>query len=200
MAAEAPRAMLYATGNVSVNGSSITRSATVLDGDVIQTKSDSAVTLANNGSSVLVPGNSSVVYSSDSVSIASGAASIKTSRGMSAHIGSMTISPAGNSAHFRVVQNGKNVEVAALEGTLSITNGAKSVSLDAGKSMTMAMNQDPATPAPPAPSQGGAGAGGGGGGGLGAHVGLIIGLSAVAVAGIAAAVAVNAKNASPTTP
>lgn len=149
-AAEAPSAMLYATGNVSVNGSAVIRSEAVFNGDVIQTKSDSAVTVANNGSSILVPGNSSVVFGNGSVSISSGSAAIKTTQGMSAHVGGMTITPAGNAARYRVAQSGNTVQVASLEGRVSITNGAKNFSLDAGKSMElplMARNQDPQQPA-----------------------------------------------------
>jgi hypothetical protein len=184
VAAEAPRAMLYATGNVSVNGNSVSRSAAIFEGDVITTKTDSAVTLANNGSSVVVPGNSSVVYRSDSLNIGSGSAAIKTTKGMSAHVGNLTISPVGDSAQFRVLQNGKNVEIAALEGNIAITGGAKNLAISAGHTANLQL-----LAVDPAPQGGSQNANS-----VSSQTGLFIGIAAVIATAIATAIAITARN------
>lgn len=155
LSAAAPGAMLYATGNVQVNGSAVTRSQAVFSGDRIETAGGSGVTLASNGSSVIVDGNSSVTFSNNSLSLTSGTMAIKTAQGMTARVGNLLVSPANGTARFKLAQSGHMINVFAMEGGLKISDGNQSIDLAAGKALTASST-----------AQGGA-SGGGGGGGLG---------------------------------
>jgi len=130
-------AMLFATGKVNVNGIGVPRSTNVLEGDVIETASDGTVTVAGNGTSVLVQNNSMVIYSRQGMSLANGSLSVKTSEGMIARVGSLSIQPVNGAARYRVAQNGGNVQVDVLEGNVTMSEGGKSVNLASGRSATM---------------------------------------------------------------
>lgn len=186
LSAAAPGAMLYATGNVQVNGNAVTRSQAVFSGDRIETAGGSGVTLASNGSSVIVDGNSSVMFSNNSLSLTSGTIAIKTAQGMSARVGNLLVSPANGTARFKLAQSGNMINVFAMEGGLKISDGSKSIDLAAGKALTTS-----------SAAQGG-GTGGGGGGGVSGVVWVTV-IVATIVGGIITYV-VTRKPASPNVP
>ncbi|HYN14747.1 MAG TPA: hypothetical protein VES66_03040 [Terriglobales bacterium] len=135
--ADATRAMLNATGNVSVNGSPIERATAIFPGDKVQTGPNSMATLTNEGSSVTVPGNSSLVFSRSFVNVLCGTALVSTSRGMSVRVSNLLVQPArGTQARFQITQNEGQLQIIAREGTLAIDNGATTSSLQAGRMLT----------------------------------------------------------------
>ena len=81
LTAESRGAMVFANGNVNVNGNKVGRSVSVFKGDTVETAKDSQVTLALNGSTVSLPANSGIRYSDNQViDIGCGAAAVKTSQ------------------------------------------------------------------------------------------------------------------------
>ena len=137
--ADVNAAMLYAKGRVTVNGSAAPNSQAVFAGDQIRTGKDSVVTIALQGSNVTVMANSGVVLGENSITVGEGRAVVITSRGMVASVGGLRISPAaGQKARFEVVQLDRRVQVSALEGRLSISDGKQTTMLDAGKQLTTA--------------------------------------------------------------
>ena len=134
---EAMSAMLNATGSVTVNGSPIERATAIFSGDKVQTGANSIATLTNEGSSVTVPGNSSLVFSKSFVNVLCGTALVTTSRGMSVRVSNLLVQPArGAQARFQITQNEGQLQVIAREGTLAIDNGATTSSLQAGRMLT----------------------------------------------------------------
>jgi len=135
--ADATSAMLSGTGNVSVNGSPIERATAIFPGDKVQTGPNSIATLTSEGSSVTLPGNSSLVFSRSFVNVLCGTAVVATSRGMSVRVSNLLVQPArGAQARFQITQNEGQLQIIAREGTLAIDNGASTSSLQAGRMLT----------------------------------------------------------------
>jgi hypothetical protein len=135
--AYATAAMLRASGNVAVNGSPIEQATAIFPGDKVQTAANSIATLTNEGSSVTVPGNSSLVFSRSFVNVLCGTALVSTRRGMSVRVSNLLVQPArGAPARFQVTQNEGQLQIIAREGTLAIDNGATSSSLAPGRMLT----------------------------------------------------------------
>jgi len=135
--ADATSAMLNATGNVSVNGSPIERATAIFPGDKVQTGPNSIATLTSEGSSVTVPGNSSLVFSRSFVNVLCGTALIATSRGMSVRVSHLLVQPVrGAQARFQITQSEGQLQIIAREGTLAIDNGSTTSALQAGRMLT----------------------------------------------------------------
>jgi hypothetical protein len=135
--ADVPSAVLYANGNVNVNGKKVVRSTSVFDGDSIQTAADGGSVVTLNGSSVSLPGGSRVVFAKNGIQVLAGGVSIKTSQRMTASVGGYQILPEELDSQFQVLQTGKKVQIAAVRGKLAVQSGATMLSLAAGKSMTL---------------------------------------------------------------
>jgi len=135
--ADATSAMLSATGNVSVNGSPIERATAIFPGDRVKTGPNSIATLTNEGSSVTVSGNSSLVFSKSFVNVLCGTALVSTSRGMSVRVSNLLVQPArGTQARFQITQDEGQLQIIAREGTLAVDNGATTSSLQPGRMLT----------------------------------------------------------------
>ena len=135
--ADATSAMLNATGYVSVNGSPIERATAIFPGDKVQTGPNSIATLTSEGSSVTVPGNSSLVFSRSFVNVLCGTALVATSRGMSVRVSHLLVQPArGAQSRFEITQSEGQLQIIAREGTLAIDNGATTSALQAGRMLT----------------------------------------------------------------
>jgi hypothetical protein len=135
--ADATSAMLNATGYVSVNDSPVERATAIFPGDKVKTGPNSMATLTNEGSSVTVPGNSSLVFSKSFVNVLCGTALVSTSRGMSVRVSNLLVQPArGAQTRFQITQNEGQLQIIAREGTLAIDNGSTTSSLQAGRMLT----------------------------------------------------------------
>jgi hypothetical protein len=184
--ASAAAATLHGNGGVSVNGNPVMPTTTVFGGDQIATAPNAAANLTMNGSSVLVGQNSSLVYNGQGVNFTSGSATLQTTQGMAAQFHSVTITPNQPLAKFKLQQKGNTLNVAALEGNLSIAKGTSSFALPAGKSMDINLDEPPQGGNIPSSST--------------ISGGLIAGLGAVAAAAITGIVAVSQKPVSPSGP
>jgi hypothetical protein len=67
-------------------------------------------------------------------------------------LGNLAVSPAESSANFRLQQDGRTLVLAALSGSLNVTDGVNSAVLPAGQMMTRAAMDDQ-EPAPPTPNR-----------------------------------------------
>jgi len=152
--AERPSAMLYATGTVTLNGMPAAKSMSVFAGDRIDTADASVVSVNRSGFSLVVDPNSSVEYQSNGFTILKGKASARTSNGMSAHAGPLSMIPKGNSALFDVIDDGKTVLVASREGTLTLTDGMETATLEPGYTAKMSLDPQDQGPKPAATTRG----------------------------------------------
>jgi len=138
MMADATSAMLIGSGGVSVNGSPIGRATAVFPGDKVQTGPNAMATLTSEGSSVTVPGNSSLVFTKNFVNVLCGTAVVATTRGLPVRVSHMLVQPArGTQSRFQVTQKEGQLEIIAREGTLAIDNGSSTSALQAGRMLTV---------------------------------------------------------------
>src|SRR5271169_4993967 len=107
-------AMLYTNGDAWLNGSQVPKSAAVFSGDMLQTRTDSTASIQASGSNVMVLADSLVKYEGPAVEIEHGAVRVTTSSGLAAHVGEVTVKPAGNTwTEFQVKDVDGRVEIAA---------------------------------------------------------------------------------------
>ena len=132
--------MLRSSGGVSVNGAPVTPVTTVFSGDRIETAPQAGGNLTVGGSSLSLSENSSLLFTTQGMDFQCGGGTIQTSQGLAARFGRTTIKPAKDAARYRVQQNGASLQVTALDGDLSLTEGAREFNLPAGKSATVAYN------------------------------------------------------------
>ena len=139
--ADATSAMLNASGSVMLNGSPVEQSTAIFPGDRVQTGPDSLATLTNEGSSVTMPGNSSLVFSRTFVNVLCGTAMVSTTHGMPVRVSKLLVQPArGAQTRFQVTQNEGQLQIIAREGTLAIDDGGKTSSLQPGRMLTASAN------------------------------------------------------------
>jgi hypothetical protein len=149
--AETGNTMLYASGNVTLNGTEVTRSASVTPGDKIETAGSTATTLSQDGSKVTVNPYSAIRYESPGVNVVRGTAAINTSDGMPAKAAQVTVAPKDKAASYEIARLNNQVVITSRTGALMITEAGKTTELEAGGSSARAADPTPApAPAPQA--------------------------------------------------
>ena len=134
-------AMLHAHGNVQVNGTNVGDSTSILAGDRLDTGASSAVSINRAGSSVVVNPNSSVKYEKSSVEIISGSARVSTSKGMSAQVGPIAVTPQGGTAKFDVLRLDNGVLVESHDGFVTLNGGGHTITVGPGSNASLALGQ-----------------------------------------------------------
>lgn len=133
--ADVNAALLQAQGEVRHNGATVEQTSALLEGDHLETGSDSAAAITASGSTVMVPANSSVIYRENGIDVLCGTAIVTTSAGMNARVSNFTVEPASSSARFQLRQSPEGLQVVAVQGTLAINDGQHSLTLEPGKAM-----------------------------------------------------------------
>jgi hypothetical protein len=136
--AAAAAGMLRSNGGVSVNGSAVSTVTTVFAGDRIETAPKAGGNVTVGSSSVLLNENSSLLFNGQSMDFQCGGGTIQTSQGLAARYGRTTVKPVKDSARYRVQQTGASVQISALDGDLSLTDGSREFTVEAGKSANLA--------------------------------------------------------------
>jgi hypothetical protein len=138
VAADSGAAMLYADGAAWLNGSHVPKSSAIFAGDLVQTRSDSAVNIHAPGSSVTVLGDSLVQFEGASLKVEHGGVFVSTSKGMATTAGEVRVVPASNAAwtEFNVTDTDGTVRIAARKGDLTITDDNGSQTLAQGQETT----------------------------------------------------------------
>jgi len=139
LSAQTGGAMLYANGNVKVNGQAAGDSTSVFSGDRVDVTESSAGSINRSGSSVVVSPNSSIQYDPASVEVIQGSARVSTSKGMSARAGQILVSPKDSEAKFDVVRTDNKVVVVSREGALTVRDGDHTVVVQSGASTEFAL-------------------------------------------------------------
>jgi len=147
--AETGNTVVYASGNVTLNGTEVARSATVTPGAKIETAGATATAVSQDGSKVTVNPYSAVRYGTEVVSVDRGTAAISTTDGMSAKAAQITVSPKDKTATYEIARMDNNVVITSHTGALMITEAGTTTELEAGSSSSRAADPTPA-PAPQA--------------------------------------------------
>jgi hypothetical protein len=149
--AETSNTMLYASGNVTLNGTEVARSASVNTGDKIETAGATATAVNQDGSKVTVTPYSAIRYESAGVSVVRGTASISTTDGMAAHAAQITVAPKDKTATYEIARMDNNVVITSHTGALMVTEAGKTTELEAGASSSRTADPTPAPAPVPAP-------------------------------------------------
>ena len=149
--AETSNTMLYASGNVTLNGTEVARSASVTTGDKIETAGATATAVNQDGSKVTVNPYSAIRYESEGVSVVRGTAAISTTDGMAARAAQITVAPKDTTATYEIARMNNNVVITSRTGALMITDAGATTELAAGASSSRTAEPTPApAPAPQA--------------------------------------------------
>ncbi|MGH9554602.1 MAG: hypothetical protein ACRD2Y_02160 [Terriglobales bacterium] len=186
--ADTHAAMAYVQGSASVNGRPVSQSVAVFPGDAIQTEARSTISLSLKGSSVLVTENSAVTFGESEVTITSGSAQVRTSKGLTARVASLSVVPtSAKPVAYEVVRRGAEVRITAVNGSLAVSDGKATTLLESGKSLSL-RTDGKALPQPAAPKNS-----------ISGETGLIIVVFTAIAAGVAVGIA-NAQDDSPIVP
>ncbi len=148
LSADAGTAMLTAGNDVLVNGKRANNRQAVLPGDQIANGNNGDAILSLPGGSVTLAKQSSLVYDNGEVRVVKGTAKVAVN-GIKAVYDEITVTPSSKDASYVVGDvNGKRM-IAALHGSLLVTDGTTEVLLPEGTAMT----QDK-TPTPPTQGKG----------------------------------------------
>lgn len=151
MGADLNSAMLVGTGGFALNGAVAPARGVVFQGDKISTQADGAVALTTQGSSVVVAADSTVVFRGRDLEVDGGTVQVTTDRNMAVQVQKLTVRPANSSAKYRVTHADGAVLVAALNGSVTVNNGASTSVISEGNTATLpdASPADPQQPTPP---------------------------------------------------
>ena len=147
--AETGNTMLYASGNVTLNGKEVARSASVATGDKIETAGTTATAVSQDGSKVIVNPYSAIRYQSAGVDVVKGTAAISTTDGLPAQAAQITVTPKDKTATYEIARLNNNVVITSHTGALMITDAGTTTELEAGSSSSRAA--EPAAVPAPAP-------------------------------------------------
>ena len=140
MWAQSSGAILQVSGTVQLNGASVSRPAVLFDADKVRTSADSAASITQSGSSMLIGANSEISYSPQGLTLSTGSATITTSQHLGTHIGAAYVRPTSANSRFVVLQTPSKIQIAALEGDLAVRLASKKVvTLNAGNSLSLLM-------------------------------------------------------------
>jgi hypothetical protein len=143
MAADSGAAMLHARGTAWLNGSTVPNSSAIFPGDLVQTQSNSVVSINSSGSSVTVLSDSLVKYEGNAVSVEHGRVTVATSKGMATRLGDVTVAPVSSTwTEFDVTDVDGKVQVVARKGDVSINDGGQSNTLPEGQQATRDESND----------------------------------------------------------
>ncbi|MFZ0314141.1 MAG: hypothetical protein WAL85_15655 [Candidatus Korobacteraceae bacterium] len=159
LSAQTSGAMLYANGTVKVNGQASGISTGIFSGDRIDVTESSAGSINRNGSSIVVSPNSSIQYNPGSIEVIQGSARVSTSKGMTATVGQILVSPKDTVAKFDVIKSGDKVVIVSREGALTVKDGShttivqpgSNTELALGTTISQAVTPEPGYKAIPAP-------------------------------------------------
>jgi hypothetical protein len=146
--AETGNTVLYASGNVTLNGKEVSRSASVATGDKIETAGYAATTMSQTGSKVTVNPYSAVKVETAGVNVVKGTAAISTTDGMPAQAAQITVTPKDKTATYEIARLNDNVVITSHTGALMITEAGATTELNAGGSSSRPAPTPAAVPAP----------------------------------------------------
>ena len=147
--AEAQPMLLTAQGSVRVNGAAVPHSVTVFTGDKIDTEKKSSGVLVAAGMHITLAPDSAIVYGKAGPSLSRGLMSVSATAGTSAELGNLRVTPAKGKARYEMIKTQDRMTLAAVEGTLAVSDGQHEVLLAEGKQMSRDMDEQSAGGGPP---------------------------------------------------
>ncbi len=137
IAQEASTALVYGTGSVYLDGSQLTNSSAVTNGDVIQTKENGAANLSAPGSSVVIESNTIARFQSGGLALDRGSVSVATGKGMTVFARDFKVTPAtGAWTEFYVTRASGAIQILARKNGLTVSCGSNTSTIKEGQQIS----------------------------------------------------------------
>jgi hypothetical protein len=134
---QAAGAIMYAHGQVQINGSPTPSSIALFSGDAVLTKADSVANITSEGSSVLVMPNSAVKFEGKALDLDHGDVVVSTSKRLALKADQLTVLPVTDQqAKFEVAENDDTVVIAARKGDLTVSDDQGTSTVPEGQQTT----------------------------------------------------------------
>jgi hypothetical protein len=136
-AQETGAAVLYGTGAIYLNGSQLTNSSAVANGDVIQTKENGAGNLSAPGWSAVIQSNTIARFQNGGLALDRGSVSIATAKGLSVFARDFKITPAtGDWTEYYVTRADGAIEIIARKNSVTISCGPNTSTIKEGQQIS----------------------------------------------------------------
>jgi hypothetical protein len=136
-AAPSGAAMVRPYGVAWLNGTGVQHASAIFPGDLVQTGDRAALKIRASGSSVTVLSNSLVKFDGEAVGVEQGSVQMFTSKGMSAHAGIISATPASRAwTEFALTHANGMVTIMALKGDLQVSDGSQTTTVPQGQQAT----------------------------------------------------------------
>lgn len=136
-AADSGAAMVRPYGPAWLNGTGVQQASAIFPGDLVQTGDNAALKIRTSGSSVTVLSDSLVKFDGGAVAVEQGSVQMFTSKGMLAHAGMITATPASSAwTEFELTHVNGMVTIVALKGDVLVSDGSQTTNLPQGQQAT----------------------------------------------------------------
>jgi hypothetical protein len=142
-------AVLMPHGSVVLNGHPAADSTALFPGDRIQVPEGSYANINGHGSLTVLQPGSSAVYNGKGLDLQQGGVAVSTLEGMPVNTEGLSIAPRAGHGKYDVLDDNGTVQIASLEGDLSVVDGGKTTVLAAGQQTTLDKRKQAAADAPP---------------------------------------------------
>lgn len=142
-------AVLMPHGSIMLNGHPAADSTALFPGDHIEVPQGSYASINGHGSLTVLQPGSSAVYTSKGLDLQQGGVAVSTLEGMPVNTEGLNIAPSAGHGKYDVLDENGTVQIASLEGDLSIMDGGKTSVLAAGQQTTLDKRKKAAADAPP---------------------------------------------------
>lgn len=130
--AQGSGAMLYATGQVTVNGHAAASTSAIFPGDSIRVGPNGSATISAQGMSTQVQQNSELVLQSQSIEFQNGSVTVAARAPWQIHFGTTTVSMGQEMSKVDVTQREDVALVKLQEGSATLNEGGQTTALKAG--------------------------------------------------------------------
>ena len=141
-------AVLMPHGSVVLNGHPASDSTALFPGDRIQVPEGSYANINGHGSLTVLQPGSSAVYTGKGLDLQQGGVAVSTLEGMPVNTEGLNIAPRAGHGKYDVLDDNGAVQIASLEGDLSIMDGGQTTVLAAGQQTTRDKRKKAAGDAP----------------------------------------------------
>jgi hypothetical protein len=148
-AATPASAVLMPHGSVVLNGHPAADSTALFPGDRIQVPEGSYANINGHGSLTVLQPGASAVYTGKGLDLQQGGVAVSTLEGMPVNTEGLSIAPRAGHGKYDVLDDNGTVQIASLEGDLSVMDGGKTTVLAAGQQTTLDKRKKAAADAPP---------------------------------------------------
>lgn len=142
-------AVLMPHGSILLNGHPAADSSALFPGDRIEVPQGSYASINGHGSLTVLQPGSSAVYTGKGLDLQQGGVAVSTLEGMPVNTEGLNIAPNAGHGKYDVLDDNGTVQIASLEGDLSIMDGGKTSVLAAGQQTTLDKRKKAAADGPP---------------------------------------------------